>query len=866
MKKIMVSLLLVCLLTSLTVHAEGEEWQFTFFGTNVGKDRNVLISSGIGIEEPVSLGSALFNEDGSVKKKGGKFVADSPADGGSYYYTTIDPAKENFVLKADITVDAINPTPDGQEGFALMVRDKMFAKGETGSRMANLVSVCGTKLPTGGVNVGDEVKDTIGIRAYSGIRTEEASDENNTRVTRYGWYRDGDGNPGLIKQGETYRLRLEKTDYAYIASQYAIKEDGSDGELLGSYTYFIPAEDETKKTVGSYDELDDPMTYQEEDKAYVGLVVARGLNGTFKNISFSKSQWNAEGWRPQDTEYVDPEYSIKSPSTCGGDQYELSFIANADGKADVYRDGVSLDKNVRITAKALWSGKYEMPTDEAVFTVRFTPDEDYHISTFRMLNSYETKDLTVSVVRRNLGKDDIIYVKPDGKPENGGTSYDDAVDVQTAFDYSKPGDTILLTSDVYEFTEGISINRGRNGTEEAPIVLTTVDGKFATFDFKGVGAGFNASGNYWKMSFINVTNSADWKSGLDLFGSHNTLERMNFYNNGSTGLAVTTFSNPTTEMLPAYNRIIKCTSMNNADSALEDADGFGPKIKVGEGNVFEECIAAYNADDGWDLFAKITPGQIGKVTINNCIAYKNGIIMVKEGSSRTGFTLAEVFCDDNGNLSFGEGVEMEAGNGNGFKMGGSNLPGDHVLMNSYSYENKAKGIDSNSCSDIKVENSISYNNGGANVAFYTENKNAATDFGAHKVISYRKGDTTEVSENIRLQDQDEAAVYGTDNYYWDPEAKTSRNTEGETVTDDWFVSLDTSLVPTRNPDGTIDRHGLLDLVSGQSQPDDETDVPGDDTTDPSPETGEGTDPLIYASVMVLSSLAAVVLIKKSKRA
>ena len=43
-------------------------------------------------------------------------------------------------------------------------------------------------------------------------------------------------------------------------------------------------------------------------------------------------------------------------------------------------------------------------------------------------------------------------------------------------------------------------------------------------------------------------------------------------------------------------------------------------------------------------------------------------------------------------------------------MGGTNLPGNHKLLNSISYDNAAKGIDSNSCPDVKVYSSTSYNN------------------------------------------------------------------------------------------------------------------------------------------------------------
>lgn len=156
---------------------------------------------------------------------------------------------------------------------------------------------------------------------------------------------------------------------------------------------------------------------------------------------------------------------------------------------------------------------------------------------------------------------------------------------------------------------------------------------------------------------------------------------------------------------------------------------------------------------------------------------------------------------------------IEAGNGNGFKMGGTNLPGDHKLLNSISYDNAAKGIDSNSCPDVKVYNSTSYNNEGYNVALYTGNKSAVTDYVADGVISFRKG--TEGKEQLALQSQSSTAVYGPDNFYWDAETQTSHNksTNPVTVKESWFQSLDTSVAPTRSADGSIDMHGLLLLTA-----------------------------------------------------
>ena len=786
--------------------ADAPAWEFRYFGVSTGGDRNVLLASGTGIEADVSLGSALFGEDGSVSKKGGKFVADSPADGGSYYYTVIDPTTTNFFLQADVTVDALNPTPDGQEGFALMARDALGEEGVSGNWMANLVSVGSTKLPYGGVNTSPESACAMGIRAYTGIITPEASDENDIRATRFAWW-TMDGAAQKIEAGRTYRVSLEKTDSAYITTQY----DPETNEVIGSYTYYIPAKDRNALTVSGYGELDDPLTWQEGHAAYVALVVARGLNATFRNIQFTTSEWNPAGWAPQPTEYTDLTASIASAATTAGDSYGLIFRTNADGTASVHMNGEPAADNVRVTADTYCCLTLDMPGDTADIRVDFTPDPVFSFSVFQKLSSYEPVSLSTTVTRRFLGQEGTIFVKPDGAAENAGTSPADAVDIQTALDYAAPGQTILLTGGTYDLSDvELTVFRGRSGTADSPITLTAADGPFATLDFGGTGRGFKVWGDYWHISRINVTRTRNGLPGMQLAGHYCRLERMNFYNNGTTGLQVSGSSADDRSLWPAFNVIRNCTSMNNADKALEDADGFAAKLTTGEGNVFDGCISAYNADDGWDLFAKIATGPIGAVTIRNSLAYMNGFIRVQEGGTAKGFTFADITCDENGALTFGDSVVMEAGNGNGFKMGGSNLPGGHTLINSIAYENKAKGIDSNSCPDIRVYNCTSFNNGSHNVALYTGNTSAVTGFAASGVISFRSG--AGAGEKLDLQKQAGGDALNPTCYYWDAEKGLSANTQGTAVSADWFTNLDTSVAPGRNADGTIDMHGLLLLT------------------------------------------------------
>lgn len=775
-------------------------WQFKAFGTSTAAAVNT-IAEGADIHGKVTLNSCTIKEDGTINKKGGKLVADSPADGISFYYTTIDPTKENFCLQADVTIDYVNPAPDGQEGFALMLRDTISG---SGSYFSNQISVTGTKLPLDGV----EIKDAVGVRSYTGIISNETAASNEVKADRKAF------SSQTIKQGDTYRVSLAKTDNSYVATQYAINADGTTGAVVGSSTLYIPAKDSAATSVSKYTELADPMTVQEANKAYLGFAAARGMNVTFSNIHYTTSAWNASEWTLQPTSYVDPEYQITSPATCTGSSYELVFQTNADGAATVYANGKVVEKNIPVKAGESVAKSCEVKGD-TTFKVVFTPDKNYVISAFEKLSSYKTATLEKKVTRRALGENGVIVVTPEGSASNGGTSAGDAVDLQTALNYAAPGQTVQLASGTYALTGELKVERGRDGTAEAPITMTTDDGKFATLDFGGVGTGFSLWGSYWNISKLNITNTKDGAKGMQLAGSHCVLERMNFYNNGNTGLQVSGLSADSKALWPSYNTVKNCTSMNNADRAMEDADGFAAKLTAGEGNVFEGCIAAYNADDGWDLFAKAATGSIGAVTIRDCVAYKNGYLMLAaEPVKKQPLQFPTVGCDDDGNLSFDNvAVTVEAGNGNGFKMGGTNLPGNHKLLNSISYDNAAKGIDSNSCPDVKVYNSTSYNNEGYNVALYTGNKSAVTDYAAEGILSFRKG--TEGKEQLALQNQNSGAVYGTDNFYWDPDTGTSHNKSTHTVTvkESWFQSLDTSVAPTRKADGSIEMHGLLLLTA-----------------------------------------------------
>ena len=353
-------------MTPLAAFAENSTsangWQFKAFGTSSAAEVNTLAEDA-DIHNKITLNACTVKEDGTINKKGGKFVADSPADGLSFYYTTIDPTKENFYLQADVTIDYVNPAPDGQEGFALMLRDSLSG---SGSYFSNQISVAGTKLPLDGV----EIKDAVGVRSYTGIISNETAASNEVKATRAAF------SSQTIKQGDTYRVSLAKTSNSYVATQYAINADGTTGTVIGSSTLYIPAKSSTATSVSKYAELDDPMTVQEAKKAYLGFAAARGMNVTFSNITYTTSAWNASEWTLQPTSYIAPVYQITSPSTCTGSSYALAFKANADGTAKVYANGKLVDKNLAVKVGETLTRSYTV-TRDTTFKVVFTPDKSY---------------------------------------------------------------------------------------------------------------------------------------------------------------------------------------------------------------------------------------------------------------------------------------------------------------------------------------------------------------------------------------------------------------------------------------------------------------------------------------------------------
>ena len=788
----------------------------------------------------------------TIKSASGKLV---PAyfDGVSFYYTEV-PASQNFTLRAKVTVDSWTLS-NGQEGFGLMAADKLGGSGWNNSYMA-----VASKTE---YYWNEETKEvTTDSSATKVSQKIGLASQEKTGVTK--------DNIAAIEANDTATVQANFKSTSYPLEQRypeakniignSTNTPADDGNITEMYLtiqknntgYFVTYEsaDGSYSTTKKYYDTE-ALERIDSDYVYAGFFASRNATATFSDITFTtidpKEDAPAEE-RP--IEKVAVNTYVQSATATGSADYEFLFSANCDGTLSIEdAKGEVIVSDVEVKADTLVKpASVTLNKGKNAYKINFTPAEGYKPNgEYSAMESYETVVIDHTVTYKTFGEaGQSIWVAPDAK---GSGSKEDPMSIYDAVKYVMPSQQIVLTEGTYKLESPLKIARGINGTADQMIYMVAdPDAKTRpVIDFQGLCTGMTIGGDYWYFKGFDVTGSADGQKGLQVSGSHNTLDQIETYHNGNTGLQISRLNvTDTYAEWPSYNLILNCTSYGNADKGYEDADGFAAKLTVGDGNVFDGCIAHHNADDGWDLFAKVQTGSIGSVTIKNSIAYANG------------------YLEDGTN----------AGNGNGFKMGGDSMPGSHVLENSIAFANKAKGIDSNSCPDIKVKNCTSINNQGANVAFYT-NSAKNTDFEATGVISFRTA-KEDVAENIKpVGSQDLTKIYKATNFYWDTASKTSFNTPaaGEAVTTvsaDWFASLDYSSILdgnksvagiVRNADGTIALGNIFKLtdkapagvgadfsiekLTKSSNPTIGTPVP----------TGDKANTALYVVLIVLSVLA-----------
>ena len=802
---------------TVAVTAEAQQtWGFTAYGPSTSL-------SGNGYEGSV-------NENGSVTvySEGGKGkIQPNSQDGIAFCYTAV-PTEYNFTLRATVTVDSWTIS-NGQEGFGLMATDRLGISGDGSDFWNNSYLVGSTKFeyryesgedgdgiiynnhtaleyasfPKYTMKLGLGVIERTGVNTgnldlfqkndTTTIQTQFKS-ESRTFESLCGYYGMEKGTYNIIgnytgttaPEGTledrflmtTFILEIQKNNTGYFATYY-----DTEGNIIAQEKFYDP----------------DALSQLDGENVYVGFFASRNARATFSDITFETvlaSEDKPAEERP--ITLVKPTVSLSSPTVTTELDYTVEVDTNVNGTLKITLNNKILVEGVEVQGLVRYKLNTTLKYGDNELIVTFTPDPDQDLGEYTELSTKENQSISTTIIaNKGFYHNKVVYVSTTGTANGNGTK-EYPLDIYTAVDSAIPGQTIVIMEGTYNLKSPIKIQRGMDGTAEDPIKMIA-DPEAKTrpvFDFQKECAGIVHGGDYWYFYGFDVTNTADMQKGFQVSGNHNVLDNIHTYRNGNTGIQISRYTG--TDLYPdwpAYNLILNCTSYCNYDAGFEDADGFAAKLTIGEGNVFDGCIAYNNADDGWDLYAKVETGPIGSVTIKNCVAYANGFI---------------------------PGMEGKTGNGNGFKLGGSSLTGKHVLINCYAFYNLAKGIDSNSCPDIIVENCISYNNGSYNCAFYT-NVGDQTDFKASGIISFKDSDLTnhvpsgDPTRGEQLKGKGTQAsgkeaeinYINATTYYWN--GTECKNATGQALTADVFKSLVFTAI-TRNADGTINMNGFLELT------------------------------------------------------
>ena len=343
-----------------------------------------------------------------------------------------------------------------------------------------------------------------------------------------------------------------------------------------------------------------------------------------------------------------------------------------------------------------------------------------------------------------------------------GIVVDNSNDLLSAIANASSGDKIYLRGGNYAFSSTISFNKDGQEGNLISLIAYPNDSERPVFDFSAMSEnssnrGIQLSGDYWYVKGIDVFNAGD--NGMFISGSNNLIEFCYFYENSDSGLQIGNRA--------ANNTVLNCDSYYNADSSIENADGFACKLDAGDGNKFIGCRAWQNLDDGWDGYLRGTDNIT--TTYENCSAFLNG--KLKDGS-------------------------VGGGDGNGFKTGGSDdklLKHHAVYTNCIAAGNVVDGFDHNSNrGDVVLYNCCAHGNG-RNINFGTGN--IANSLTIKNTFSFEGGG-----------DSYEATTTDISNNGWQ---------NGLTTNASDFVSVDIELLKSpRKTDGSLPDIDYLKLVSG----------------------------------------------------
>jgi hypothetical protein len=339
---------------------------------------------------------------------------------------------------------------------------------------------------------------------------------------------------------------------------------------------------------------------------------------------------------------------------------------------------------------------------------------------------------------------------PDPTVDPTATTVTSAEELVSALGSAQAGSTIYIRGGTYYFGETITLDQSGSQSNNITLSKYPDDDERPMLDFSAMSEsssnrGLKLQGDYWYLYGIDVRKAGD--NCLYITGSNNVVEFSSFSECADTGVQLAKGASD--------NLIKNVDSYYNADSSLENADGFAAKLDVGDGNKFYGCRAWNNLDDGFDGYLRGANNIT--TTYENSWVIRNGYL--KDGS-------------------------LGAGDGNGFKTGGSDdkdLKHHAVLINTIAAGNAVDGYDHNSNrGEVTIYNAIAHNNG-KNINFSSTNQ--ASKLTIKNTISMGASDSLKASST-------------------DIEANSWQ--DGRSATESDFVSVDIDeLLQPRKADGSL---------------------------------------------------------------
>lgn len=293
------------------------------------------------------------------------------------------------------------------------------------------------------------------------------------------------------------------------------------------------------------------------------------------------------------------------------------------------------------------------------------------------------------------------FTSPAGNDNNNGSINAPFFSLNRAWQFVQPGDTVFMRGGIYAYTTQLQCYLvGKSGTAAQPITLINYPGEVPVIT-KGPGyqnnnihwrGGVFFSGNYthWKgINFTGFTHGADPVTGFIWRGLYienanfNLFEELkSFWNEYGFNLQDNSKGNTFLNCDAGFNWDINTGGGN--------ADGFGfgylTVTDPANPNIAKKCRSWWNGDDGFDGWTGTESG--GVVIFDSCWSWNNG---------------------------YYPGTYNQAGNGEGFKMGGGggSIPGmvQRIYKNCFAYHNANKGFEQNNYSAIAwIFNCIAFAN------------------------------------------------------------------------------------------------------------------------------------------------------------